>query len=232
MMIRFATGVTMTCAATDLIVGLVLIPFVILLSRIEANDKKEKEIWINFMKALSVVCITGFIVHGIIWSPRMYSIIWVALYAAMFMAVRQFFFVGVYKHYGESGLSDKLQFAIDAVSVALYVVMAVMSLMRINPIRIFTVYGAALIIPGFLLFACREHKTGINGDRFLIIALAPQLFGAALILKRIPEFKLIVPMDHNCIYHLCLLFTVIVFYYAAKRSLLQEKIDEEQETLV
>lgn len=233
MMIRFATGVTMTCAATDLIVGLVLIPLSIFLSKVAADDEKEKELWINFMKALSVVCITGFIVHGIIWSPLMYSIIWVALYAAMFMAVRQFFFVGVYKHYGENGLSDKLRFAIDAVSVAMYIAMAVLSLMRINPIRIFTVYGAALIIPGFLFYARKEHKTGIKGDRFLIIALAPQLVGAALILKRIPEFKFIVTMDHNCIYHLCLLFTVIVFYYAAKRSLLQEKInEEEQETFV
>lgn len=219
----------MTCAATDLIVGLVLIPLIILLSKLEANDEKEKRLWISFMKALSVVCIMGFIVHGIIWSKRLYGIIWVALYAAMIIAVRQFFFVGVHKHFGENGISDNLRIAIDIVSVALYILLSVLCLMSINPIRIFTIYGILLVVPGFLLFARKEHKTGIEGDRFLMIALAPQIFGAALILKRIPEFKFIVKLDHNCIYHLCLLFTVIIFYFAAKRSLLAEITVEDKD---
>ena len=210
----------MTSAMTDLIVGLVLIPLIILMSKLEVKDEKEKKLWLGFMKSLSAVCITGFIVHGIIWSQRMYGVIWVALYAAMIVAVRQFFFVGVYKHFGEDGLSDRLKTAIDIVSTALYILLSVLCLMSINPIRIFTVYGFLLVIPGFLLFARKEHQTGIEGDRFLIIALAPQLVGAALILIRIPEFKFIVPMDHNCIYHILLLFTVVIFYIAARRSLI------------
>lgn len=224
---RFATGVTMTCAATDLIVGLVQIPLRMLLSRLNVRDGKEKQLWINFMRALSVVCIMGFVVHGIVWSPLMYGIIWVVLYAAMIVAVRQFFFVGVYKHYGDNGISDKLKLAIDIVSVALYILLAALSLMGVNPIRIFTVYGIALVVPGFLLFARKEHKTGIEGDRFLIIALVPQIIGAALILMRIPEFEFFVPIDHNCIYHLCLLFTAIIVYFTAKRSLLARVRSEE-----
>ena len=234
-MIKFASGVTMTCAATDLAVGLVLIPFTVLLSRMYVRDETEKQLWIKLMKVLSAVCITGFIVHGIIWSNTAYNIIWVGLYAIMIMAVRRFFFVAAYKMFGENGLSDKLHFAIDAVSIGMYIVLSILKLMSINPIRLFTVYGILLIIPGFVLFGILGRREGDSASKLVFTALIPQLIGAVYILHRIPEFKFIVPMDHNCIYHLCLFVSVIIFYYAAKRSLLQERINEEeqeQETFV
>ncbi len=231
-MIRFASGVTMTCAATDLIVGLVLIPLTLALKKINVVDEYEKKLWIKFMAVLSAVCLTGFIVHGIIWSDKAYGIIWVGLYAIMFIAVRNFFFVAVHKRFGEDGISDNLSRLIDIVSVAMYILMSVLCLMGHNPIRIFTVYGILLIIPGFILFAMLAKEEGDRCSRLIISALIPQLIGGAFILCRTEVFKFIVPMDHNCIYHLCLLVSVVIFYYAARRSLEGEYNEEQEETFV
>ena len=228
-MIRFASGVTMTCAATDLIVGLVLIPMALALRKINVIDEREKTLWVKFMSVLSAVCITGFIVHGIIWSDRAYGIIWVGLYAIMFIAVRNFFFVAVHKRFGENGISDKLKTLIDIVSVAMYILMSVLCLMGVNPIRIFTVYAILLIIPGFILFAMLAKESGDECSKLIISALLPQLVGGVFILCRTDVFKFIVPMDHNCIYHLCLLVSVVIFFYAARRSLVREEHNEEKE---
>lgn len=229
-MIRFASGVTMTCAATDLIVGLVLIPLTLALKKIKAADEDEKKLWIKLMSVLSAVCLTGFIVHGIIWGKTAYGVIWVGLYAIMFIAVRNFLFVAVHKRYGENGISNNLSRLIDIVSVGLYILMSVLCLIGINPIRIFTVYGILLIIPGFFLFAMLAKEKGDRCSKLILSALLPQLVGGAFILCRTDVFRFIVPMDHNCIYHLCLLFSVVIFYYAARRSLEGEYSEEREET--
>ena len=227
-MIRLASGVTMTSAATDLVVGLVLIPLTIALKKIESADEYEKKLWIKFMTFLSAVCLTGFIAHGLMWGDKAYGIIWVGLYAIMFIAVRNFFFVAVHKHYGENGISNNLSLLIDIVSLAMYILLSVLSLMGINPIRIFTVYGILLIIPGFALFYVLAREKGDECSRLVLYALLPQLVGGAFILCRTSVFRFIVPMDHNCIYHLCLLVSVVIFYYAARRSLIEEKCCEEE----
>lgn len=223
-MIKLASGVTMTCAVTDLIVGLVLIPMAIALSRMDARDEHEKKLWIRLMTVLSAVCITGFIVHGIVWSQKVYNIIWLALYAIMFMAVRQFFFIAVYRHSGKDGLSEKLKKIIDIVSLALYVLLCVLTLFSLKTIRVFVVYGMALGLPGFYLFHKLIRRENDRASKLIMVALVPQIVGAIYMLCRVPVFHFIVQMDHNCIYHLCLLVSVFIFYYGARRSLIEDEV--------
>lgn len=227
-MIRFATGVTMTNAMTDLIVGLVLIPLTIAIKRIDAKDEYEKKLWVKFMSVLIAVCLTGFIAHGFIWNETAYGFLWVGLYAIMFVAVRNFFFVAAHKHTNGEGIGRIWSIVIDAVSLALYILLSVLSLKHINPIRIFVVYGIFIIVPAFVLFGILVHRREDKASKLVLTAFLPQVVGGVYMLCRVPEFKFIVPMDHNCIYHMCLLVSVIIFYYAAKRSLLQENADEKE----
>lgn len=234
-MIRFASGVTMTNAATDLVVGLVLIPLTIAIKRINAQDEYEKKLWVKFMSVLTAVCLTGFIAHGFVWNETAYGFLWVGLYAIMFVAVRNFFFVAAHKHTNGEGIGKKLSIIIDAVSLALYILLSVMSLKHINPIRIFVIYGFFIVIPAFVLFGILVHREEDKASKLVLAAFLPQIVGGIYMLCRVPEFKFIVPLDHNCIYHLCLLVSVVIFYYAARKSLLgeyREESEEQEETCV
>ena len=111
---------------------------------------------------------------------------------------------------------------------SLYILLSVMSLKHINPIRIFVIYGFFVVIPAFVLFGILVHREEDKASKLVLAAFLPQVVGGIYMLCRIPEFKFIVPIDHNCIYHLCLLVSVIIFYYAARRSLIEEKCYEEE----
>ena len=212
----FSKGTEFVTGVTDLLTGIILIPLIFVLM----SKGKGKEItgkWNAFLLSLSLGNIGGAVVHCVRWSVGTHNVMWLFLYIVMFAIVVFFLRLALFRFYpGKFGsaLYKTAFYLLTAVSYAAIILYQFTGREQYS-IRIFSVYAAMFALPAFLIYAWNGVKHGVKSGIMLLVCIIPQIFGLYFQLVRKGSFTLFVTFDHDGIYHLCLLFTVLMCYFAA-----------------
>ena len=213
MMPPFVTGAELTTAFVDLLTGLVLLPFVFGLLSMR-GEKTRKNLWALFTGLLSFGNIGGFLIHAPNWNEKTTFIAWFFLYAVMYALLVSFAVLAWYRYYGK--LPGKVPSALLLGScLVCYLLSALSDLIGINGIVVYSVYGLALGLPSMIAFILLAVERKEKGPARFVFILPPLLIGAVFEVIQKGGFTLIVPFDHNGIFHLCLLFACAFLGLAA-----------------
>ena len=209
----FVTGAELTTGFIDLLTGLFLLPFCFIVLR-KPGEKTRKTLWALFLTLLSVGNIGGFLIHAPDWNEKITFIAWFFLYAVMYGLLVAFAFLAWYRYFGKLPGKGIAALLLGSCAVC-YLLSAISDVIGLNGIVIYAIYGVALDLPALIAFIFLAVKRKEKGPARFILILPPLLIGAVFEIIQTGGFTLIVPFDHNGIFHLFLLFACVFLGLAA-----------------
>ena len=220
----FVTGAELTTGFIDLLTGLVLLPFVFILLSMR-GEKTRKKLWALFLGLLSFGNIGGFLIHAPAWSEKTTFIAWFFLYAVMYALLVSFAVLAWFRYTGKLPGTVPTALFLGSCLVC-YLLSALSDLIGINGIVVYSVYGLALGLPSMIAFILLAVQRKEKGPARFIFILPPLLVGAVFEVIQKGSFTLIVPFDHNGIFHICLLFACVFLGLAAMEDVKSSEITE------
>lgn len=178
------------------------------------SERPSSLLWKKLMGAVALASFLGFALHIYPWEPVPLVCIWVVLYAVLLEALHAFLLLSISTASGGDRPRRKDTMLLRVIELVMLAALTVILLLRRNPIRVFILCGIALAAPAFFSFT-RLALRGHRGSRILLASLLPQIPGLVLQLMRRGEIALW-NLDFNGIYHLCLLVSIVIFYFAAR----------------
>lgn len=212
----FSTGTQLAGAITDLINTALLVPLILVLGKCLPRDRATSRLWLRMMIFVCVSCALGSLAHLFRWSFTGALLIWSFLFPSILASCNDFLRLGLYSFSGCRHPSKQLDRILNIALLTGWALLMILFLLRRQkPIRVMMVYAIATVIPGFFFhsrLALRSHR----GAQLILMALLPLLFGAALMMLQTGYFVLILPFDHNSIMHLCITFSLVIFFFSAR----------------
>lgn len=210
------TGPAFTSAVTDLINSLLLIPILLSLRKKLPPEHASSRMWMRLLSLAGVASFLGFVAHAFRWKLTGYIFCWSVLYPVMLMVCNDFLRLGLYASSCGRLPSEALNRTLTLLALLCWAALIILFILRKDePILLFMVYAVATVIPGFC-FHIRLALRGHRGARTMIAAFLPLLGGAVLMFLQTGSFVFILPFDHNSIMHLCITFSFVIFYFAAR----------------
>jgi len=155
----------------------------------------------------------------------LFDIIWIVLYPVMYGIVIAFVCVSLYTLTNKKHLTDKEFKIFLLITLVMNIISTIIGFVTVDEIRSFVVYAAITCLPCFFYHVYHAFKTKRKASIILTAVLFPQIFGFYFQITKTGTFTLFnIPFNHDAIYHLCLLVSVVMFYYAAVADLNEKKV--------
>ncbi len=182
----FTSGYELTTAITNALIFIVSLFCVIKI--------KNNKLWKLFFILMCIDSFLGVIVHGIVMSNKVNDILWVILTLFFTLTVNTLLCIYLklsYKH-------------IAILSILLAIVLFIQMMMNFNYLLTFDFYAL------FILLICTYFiiKDWNKGSIWIIIGFILQVIGGILMICKV-KAKII---NHNGIYHLFMVMTLICLY--------------------
>lgn len=187
----FRSDYELLTGITNLFILIVSLYSFIRLKRINYN-----KYWLSFYMLLGLGSLLGFIIHSFNINDRIVSILWIILLFIFICIINSLLF-SEYKY-------NKY---IVFISILFYIFLVVEAIFNMDYIITFVIYVCINFI--FII------KSYIKNKRYYYLySIIIQIIGGLLLISR--NIK-IWYLDHNGIYHLFMMITVILFYISNKR---------------
>jgi len=210
--------IQLTTAIIDLITSIAGFIAIIFLYKVNGDNKLKKK-WIHFFISLSIGNLCGFLFHFFVIDEFVLKFLWIGLFAIMFDIAAMFFLIMLYDLKGDIVPTKKQRIAFVTFSLMAYIITNVVTFSYKVDMRPFVIYAIIVVIPGIIIACYLYFKKKRTSMITLAIIVIPQLFGGYFQLTGSGYFKLIVEFNQDGIYHLCLLLTVIILYFGAKKDI-------------
>ena len=184
------TGIELTTAITN-----IAIFFVSIYSFFKTKDK----LWKIFFFLMSVDSFLGTIAHGIVMSQTINNILWVILTIIFTITINMF--ICIFKD-----VNMKINYLL---SIILSITLLILFYLGLDYLLVFSLYCLLVVLFSIYLIIKKNYKNKL----WFLLGLFFQLLGGVFIFTKI-GFGLI---NHNCIYHLLTVITVILFYIGNKK---------------
>ena len=220
-----ASEVNLTCAITDLIAGVILIPMIILLCLKKTEKTLEKKLWLFFLSFLAASCFLGFVTHNYC-TGSVYTLMWLPLYAVLYETINAFFILARYLRSGRLPQKKEL-LLLHLICLVFWLITEIMEqIMKIDAIRVYAIYAVIFCLWGFLLVIGSAFKKGRSCERLLFCALIPLLPAAYFQIERKTQVRLIWMFDCNGLTHLGIILAMFLIFAAALCSLSKKPPDD------
>ena len=184
------TGIELTTAITN-----IAIFFVSIYSFFKTKDK----LWKIFFFLMSVDSFLGTIAHGIVMSQTINNILWVILTIIFTITINMF--ICIFKD-----VNMKTNYLL---SIILSITLLILFYLGLDYLLVFSLYCLLVVLFSIYLIIKKNYKNKL----WFLLGLFFQLLGGVFIFTK-TDFGLI---NHNCIYHLLTVITVILFYIGNKK---------------
>lgn len=211
-----AANTVMTTAVTDLINALILLPMLLHMNRFLPQDHPESRLWKRLMGMIALSSLLGFVLHIHAWARVPLVCIWAVLYITLLDTVHAFLSLAIHALTGGDRPQKKGRLFLRAVELISWCVLVLFLLLGRNPIRLFILLAIGFALPALYVYA-RLARRGHRGARILLAAFLPQIPGLVLQLMRRGELALLWRFDFNGLYHLCVLVSIVIFYFSARQ---------------
>lgn len=187
----FRSGYELLTGLTNILILIVSLYSFIRLKRLNYN-----KYWLSFYMFLIVGSLFGFIIHSFNINDKIVNILWIILLFIFICIINSLLF-SEYKY-------NKY---IVFISISFYIFLVVEAILNMNFIITFIIY----VFINFIFIV----KSYIKNKRYYYLyGIIIQIIGGILLISR--NIK-IWYLDHNGIYHIFMMITIILFYISNKK---------------
>ena len=188
----FTSGYELTTALTNVLIFIV--------SLFGFFKIKEHKLWKFFFLCMSIDSFIGSIVHGIVLSSNIINILWVILAFCFTITVNTLLCI-----FMKNGFVH-----ITILSILLSILLFVQMIYEMDFLLTFTFYVLIILFIS-LYYIIKEFN---KYDLWIILGFVFQVIGGILMLCKCKFYSL----NHNGIYHMFAVFTLICFYIGIKKK--------------
>lgn len=200
----------LTTAATDLLLGLLCLAVIWWLSDLRSGFVRT--IWMSVFALMAIASLLGAAAHGFDLSSRVRTALWQPLYLSLGLIIALLIVAGIHDWRGETAARTLLPWAVAA-GAGFYAVTYALG----GAFAIFIVFEAVAMI-----FVCGLYlllwSRGAPGSA-LITAGVGLSIAAAAVQATTMSVRVVVPFDHNGLFHLVQLVATSVLAAGVRASL-------------
>jgi hypothetical protein len=187
----------LTTAATDGVIALVALACIALLQRYRREARYRVGLWTWVFGLLSFASLLGAIAHGLDLSAAARSWIWRPLFLSLGFVVALFVVGAVFDYKGER-LARKSLAPMLGLGLVFFVITEVVS----GAFLVFVAYEAAAMLAALGMYTSLAARQQLAGAGIVAAGIALNILAAALQASGSVALTLLVPFDHNGVFHL------------------------------
>jgi hypothetical protein len=203
----------LTTAATDAALGLLCLAVLLRLGAIDVSATWKRALWCWVFGLLVVASVLGTVAHGLELSESVRSVLWRPLYLSLGLTVALFLVGGIYDWRGEAAARALLPWAVG-IGVSFFVVTQLSS----GSFLIFVVYEATAMLATLAMYVYLSTTGRLAGAGMMTVGIGLSIVAAA-VQASVLSVRLIVPFDHNGLFHLVQLTAIAALANGLRRGL-------------
>jgi hypothetical protein len=203
----------LTTGATDAAVGLLGLMVLWRLAAIPVNATWKRALWCWVFGLLGVASVLGAVVHGLKLSESVLAVLWRPLYLSLGLTVALFLIGGIHDWRGEAAARALLPWAIG-IGLSFFALTQLLG----GAFLIFVVYEATAMVATLVMYVFLSTTGRLAGARMITVGIALSIVAAAVQASAL-SVRLIVPLDHNGLFHLVQLIATAALANGLRRGL-------------
>jgi Family of unknown function (DUF6962) len=203
----------LTTAATDALLGLVCLAVAFQLAATPTPAAWKRALWVAVFGLLSCGSWLGALAHGLEWSDATRAALWRPLYLSLGLAVALLFVGAVHDWWGEAASRQLLPWALGA-GVLFFALTQILG----GAFVLFLVYEGAATGVALIIYAALVITGGMPGAGAIAAGIALSLLAAAVQASDL-GVRVIVRFDHNALFHVVQIASIIVLASGLRTSL-------------
>ena len=205
--------VELTTAATDVVLALVCVGVVLGLNRLRALDWWRTTIWSAVFIFVAVASVLGAVAHGVELSESVDGALWSPLYLSVELSLALFLVGAVYDAFGTRAARRLVPWAIG-VALAFHVLTHGLD----SGSLFFVVYGVVAMVASLAVYVRLAINDRLSGAGVVAVGIGLTLL-AGLVQASDISFRLVVPFDHNGVFHLVQLAAIATLAHGLRLGL-------------
>jgi hypothetical protein len=204
----------LTTAATDAVLAVLAIACIRWLAVRRSADPDKVTLWILVLALLAVASILGAVAHGLALSPGLVYLLWQPLFLSLGLVVALFVVAAVYDGFGPRA-ARRLLIPALVVGAAFYLVTLVFP----GTFLVFVLYEAVGMLAALALYSRLAIRTGQSWAWLMVTGVALNILAAGIQATETVRVNLVIPLDHNGVFHLVQMVAIVVLVAGVGQSL-------------
>jgi hypothetical protein len=186
----------LTTGATDAILAIECLFILIFLWRTPTNDRWKRGLWCWVFGLLAFVSVLGALTHGLAMSESLRVMLWRPLYLSLGLIVGLFLVGAVYDWRGLAAARRLVPWSVG-LGIIFFMVTEIFS----DAFIIFVLYEAVAMTVSLMIYSYLAVSNRLKGANIVATAVFLNLLAAGVQASNL-SFTLVVPFDHNGVFHL------------------------------
>ena len=203
----------LTTAATDAAVGLLSLVVLLRLAAMPVNATWKRALWCWVLGLLGLASVLGAVAHGLALSESVKVMLWRPLYLSLGLTVALFLIGGIHDWRGEAAARVLLPWAVG-IGVTFFALTQLLG----GAFLIFVVYEAIAMVATLAMYVFLSTTGRLAGAGMISVGIGLTIVAAAVQASAL-SVRLIVPFDHNGLFHLVQLIATAAFANGLRRGL-------------
>jgi hypothetical protein len=203
----------LTTAATDAALGLLCLAVLWRLVASPVNATWKRALWCWVFGLLGLASVLGAVAHGLELSESVRSALWQPLYLSLGLTVALFLIGGIYDWRGEAAARALLPWAVG-IGVSFFALTQLAG----GAFLIFVVYEATAMLATLAMYVFLSTTGRLAGAGMITVGIGLSIVAAAVQASAL-SVRLIVPFDHNGLFHLVQLTATAALANGLRRGL-------------
>lgn len=203
----------LTTAATDAALGVLCVALSLRLLTIRVKATWKRALWVWVLGLLGLASFLGTVAHGLDLSDSVRALLWLPLYFSLGLTVALFVVGGIYDWRGEATARALLPWALG-IAVSFFLLTQLLG----GAFLIFVAYEAAAMLAALAIYVCLGTAGRLAGAGMVTLGIGLSIVAAAVQASAL-SVRLIVPFDHNGLFHLVQLIATAALGSGLRRGL-------------
>jgi len=208
----------LTTAATDAVIAVASLGCISVLRRYRVQHETRVRIWTWVFGLLAIASLLGALAHGLDLATAVRSWLWRPLYLSLGLVVALFVIAAVFDLRGETA-ARRLLLPLLALAFAFFALTQVGT----GSFRIFIAYEAVAMLVALGVYGWLAFRKELEGSGIIAAGIVLNLLAAAVQASGSVSLTLVVPFDHNGVFHLLQLIALVVLTIGLVRGMRKSK---------
>jgi Family of unknown function (DUF6962) len=186
----------LTTAGTDLAMGLFAVAVSLLLLQVQTNAVWKQHLWVWVFALMAAASFLGTAAHGLDLSEPVRSALWQPLYLSLCLSVTLFVVGGICDWRGETAARQVLPWALG-IGTGVFALIQVLG----GAFAVFVAYEVAAMLAALAIYGSLGVTGGLEGAGLVAAGILLTIAAGAVQASDL-RVRLVVPFDHNGLFHL------------------------------
>jgi hypothetical protein len=203
----------LTTAATDVAMAFVCLVALVELARLRVTATWKRALWGWVLALLGLASALGAVVHGLAWSESERAAWWHPLYVLLGLSVTLFLAGGIYDWRGDASARRVLPWAVG-IGLGFFPLVQLLG----GAFVIFVLFETTAMVAALAIYGSLWATGRLAGAGLVTLGIGLTIVAGALQASDL-SVRLILPFDHNGLFHLVQLVATVVLVAGLRRGL-------------